>query len=230
MAWIKPDINLPLSDFNNDSYVCENSSGYRNSGTGSLNSNITPNRIEKNYWTDLGDRFLLGDETCGIKYVMSYASGSSAYRNNGNILFYLNNEVVAQLYLRLDWGQGTYAYQRLLVIGVNDETEKATCWVISKYYGFNPQSSSYSDVYCDYNASLNAIYNSSIIYQVIKGLMAPTYNWQSVPSVSGKLGTFNLSKIKEESINGGEAVSGASASAFDNLENSTKLSTLLGVN
>ena len=100
MAWEMPLIDLPLSDFNNSADVCTRSGGYHNEGTGYLNSNITPNPIDKSYWTTLGDRFLLGDENCGIKYVMSTTSGSSAYRNNGNILLYLNGEIVT-LYIIL---------------------------------------------------------------------------------------------------------------------------------
>ena len=44
-----------------------------------------------------------------------------------------------------------------------------------------------------------------------------TYTWQSVPSISGKNGILNLSQIASASINNGESVTGASASAFTSL-------------
>ena len=55
----------------------------------------------------------------------------------------------------------------------------------------------------------------------------PTYTWQSVPSVSGKNGISLLSIIKSSAINSGDAVTGASADAFDRLEESTKISALI---
>lgn len=41
------------------------------------------------------------------------------------------------------------------------------------------------------------------------------YNWQSVPSISGKNGILNLAQIKAESINDGEPVDNASTLDFD---------------
>lgn len=55
----------------------------------------------------------------------------------------------------------------------------------------------------------------------------PPYTWQSVPSISGKNGISLLSIIKNSAINSGDAVSGASADAFDRLEETTKISTLI---
>ena len=57
----------------------------------------------------------------------------------------------------------------------------------------------------------------------------PTYTWASVPSISGKNGFLNLSQIASASINDGEAVSGASASAFDSLESSSRIDALVNV-
>ena len=42
-----------------------------------------------------------------------------------------------------------------------------------------------------------------------------TYNWQSVPSISGKNGILSLVTLDSESINDGEPVSGAAVSVFD---------------
>lgn len=42
-----------------------------------------------------------------------------------------------------------------------------------------------------------------------------TYNWQSVPSISGKNGILSLVTLDSESVNDGEPVSGAAVSVFD---------------
>lgn len=44
---------------------------------------------------------------------------------------------------------------------------------------------------------------------------AVTYEWQSVPSISGKNGILSLVTLDSESINDGEPVSGAAVSVFD---------------
>ena len=52
-------------------------------------------------------------------------------------------------------------------------------------------------------------------YELISGNQIPEYNWQSVPSISGKNGTLSLVTLDSESINDGEPVSGAAVSVFD---------------
>lgn len=51
-------------------------------------------------------------------------------------------------------------------------------------------------------------------------------DWETVPSVRGKLGTQHLSKVKADALNNGESVTGASGSVIDTLAETTKLSTL----
>lgn len=64
-----------------------------------------------------------------------------------------------------------------------------------------------------------------IIYNTF---LTPLYNnWQSVPSIRGKNGISLLSIIKSSAINSGDAVSRATADAFDRLEETTKISTLI---
>ena len=56
-------------------------------------------------------------------------------------------------------------------------------------------------------------------YSHMKEYLIPpiTYTWQSVAGVSGKGQTYSLSQIATASINNGESVTGASASAFTSL-------------
>lgn len=53
----------------------------------------------------------------------------------------------------------------------------------------------------------------SMVY--IDNVPQVTYNWQSVPSISGKNGILSLVTLDSESINDGEPVSGAAVSVFD---------------
>lgn len=54
-----------------------------------------------------------------------------------------------------------------------------------------------------------------------------SYQWQSVPSISGKNGILSLAQIKEEYINDGESVSGASADHFINLSTGNRVDVLI---
>ena len=67
------------------------------------------------------------------------------------------------------------------------------------------------------------------IYNFLTSAEIPTYTWQSVAGVSGKGQTYSLSQIASASINNGESVTGASASAFTSLSDSTKVSALVDV-
>jgi len=55
----------------------------------------------------------------------------------------------------------------------------------------------------------------SQVYSDIVSAIPTQYNWVSVPSVSGKNGILSLATIKDEYINSGESVTGASLSNFD---------------
>ena len=57
-------------------------------------------------------------------------------------------------------------------------------------------------------------YSGNIYYD---GILPPTYHWVSVPSVSGKNGILSLAQIASGSINDGEPVSDAAATAFSDL-------------
>ena len=52
----------------------------------------------------------------------------------------------------------------------------------------------------------NGFYNNSYAYNLIKGLVPITYNWQSVPSISGKNGILSLSHVADDSILTGDAL------------------------
>lgn len=69
-------------------------------------------------------------------------------------------------------------------------------------------------------------HNAYLLY--LAGNIPPiVYNWQSVPSISGKNGILSLAQIKEEYINDGESVSGASADHFTNLSTENRVDVLI---
>ena len=74
----------------------------------------------------------------------------------------------------------------------------------------------------------NGFYNNGYAYNLIKGLVPPSYNWQSVPSISGKNGILSLATIKDDAINNGDPVNNAVIDAFSNLPTSALASNLLG--
>lgn len=55
----------------------------------------------------------------------------------------------------------------------------------------------------------------------------PTYQWHSIGSISGKLGTFNLAGINDEDIGDGSYVSGADYSVIAGLSESARLNNIV---
>ena len=52
----------------------------------------------------------------------------------------------------------------------------------------------------------NGFYNNIYAYNLIKGLVPPQYNWQSVPSISGKNGILSCARVKDDSILTGDDI------------------------
>ena len=116
--------------------------------------------------------------------------------------------------------------QCYIALGYDSTEQKAYYFITGQFY----YSGSWTEdpyAVCVYGLFGGTTSQTQQMYELISGSQIPEFNWQPVPSITGKLGTFNLSTIKEASINGGNPVSGASASNFDSLESSTKLSILL---
>ena len=74
----------------------------------------------------------------------------------------------------------------------------------------------------------NIIYFPSSVTNIYEnGQPLITYQWTSVPAISGKNGILSLSTIKSAYINDGEPVTGATASNFDALTEETNVGTLV---
>lgn len=109
-------------------------------------------------------------------------------------------------------------YNLYLCLGYDDSVRTAYFFLVGRFYynkAWNQQ---------DYGAFSN---NREDLYLAISGSQPVLYNWQSVPSISGKNGILSLAQIKEEYINDGESVSGASADHFTNLSIENRVDVLI---
>lgn len=113
-----------------------------------------------------------------------------------------------------------------LALGYDDDEHKAYFFLSGQFYysgawNVNPASS----VYCGLMGTSAEIQQE--MYELISGSQIPTYNWVSVPSVTGKNGTISLAQIASDSINDGEPVSGAAATAFSSLPDSANVGEII---
>lgn len=111
---------------------------------------------------------------------------------------------------------GGYSYGSSLFCGlsINEDTQEGYCTYIVIGYG------SYTQYCQSILVSMNDTDGRNKLYNLIKMAIPPTYNWQSVPAITGKNGILqSLVQIKEEAINDGEPVSEATVLSFDSLGN-----------
>lgn len=175
-------------------------------------------RIEDYNGVADGDYYLYGDSSCGL-----------LVRKNSNKinLYLIQNNVVSEYFFEsvTSYSYSTqYPRQVSVIIGIDRDREVGTVFVYYRYY----QPSIWDWQYAETCASGQLVEHNDVYLWAINAL-PQTYNWQSVPSISGKNGILNLSQIASASINDGEAVSGASASAFDILESSSRIDALVNV-
>lgn len=116
------------------------------------------------------------------------------------------------------WG-GRQANLIGIMVAIDETNQKADVVWICHYVEF-PNMYRMFKVDADSNVQ-------SRFYQLIQGAIPPLYTWQSVPSISGKNGILSLAQIKEEYINDGEPVSGASADHFTNLSTENRVDVLI---
>ena len=155
--------------------------------------------------------FIIGDSNWGIKKELG-AGTSQPY-----LYLYLNGVKLAGDYLEradisfYNMSSHSEGYVRSLLCGIDEENHRGTIIYKSGQY--------YRDRTYDHKLTwIGGFVNSENAYNWIKANEAPpTYTWQSVAGVSGKGQTYSLSQIASASINNGESVTGASASAFTSL-------------
>lgn len=82
----------------------------------------------------------------------------------------------------------------------------------------------YGWYYVNCNVFGNAESNAN--YQAIIGAEQPAYTWRAVPGVSGKLGSFSFSMVKDEHIGNGDPVTDAPSSYIERLTTTSYLANL----
>lgn len=186
-------------------------------GTGSADAfHSEPNRS----FTYSGNTPLTGNVTIGENktWIISegnrieFAFGSSSSWSSGA---YYNGNYIAGVAFS---GSG---YNRTDLLMMVDETNER-CAIYEICYRAND---GLSFIFPMANNSTTE-HNAYLLYQL--GNVPPvTYTWESVQSISGKLGMVNLARIKDDYINDGEPVSGAAKSRFSNLKDGNKVSVLI---
>lgn len=129
-----------------------------------------------------------------------------------SVYVYQNNDWygIAGLYGLMQKGSFRFA--------VNHELQQAVPVLVRSFYN--------SPWYTDFSTNLYIPQaNRELLYQVLMNGIPSQYEWTPVSSVYGKLGTINLSKLKD--INDGEPVTGASSSAV-NLTDKSLINILVG--
>jgi len=106
--------------------------------------------------------------------------------------------------------------------GFDDDLKLAYYFAVGSFYN-NNQWTQYDNGVLGFSAQ-----NKLDIYNLISGNQIPTYNWVSVPSVSGKNGILSFSMINETYMNDGNAVTGATEEAIHRLVADTNVNTLRG--
>ena len=148
-----------------------------------------------------------------------------------------SNVTVAYSNLRYFWAPNanpTYPnnYVRYVTPGsVNTSNQRL---VASNYDWAYNYALSFQTSFSDLNTCISYLHSNfrhaTIIYngeQWVPGVPI-VYDWQSVESISGKGVTVSLSQIASASINDGESVTGADASAFDVLNDASDVNEMIG--
>jgi len=109
-----------------------------------------------------------------------------------------------------------------LVCGIDEENQRGKVGLLFKNQANAP--GGFTDWVCYWTPNNKG----NEMYQWIKGNIAPliTYNWESVPTISGNNETHTLAQVDSESINDGEPVSDLVASDFIALPDAIKVKAL----
>lgn len=154
---------------------------------------------------------LLGDSTNYIQHTLDTSSSTTTYTYK----MYYNDS-----HLNMDQsGWHINDYEQMYLALVDDENQVSFFTGLIRYR---------TNQGCGKDAGTNPQWsgeNSQKIYTILTANPLITYEWTPVSSVYGKLGTINLSKLKD--INDGEPVTGANSSAV-NLTDKSLISILVG--
>lgn len=167
----------------------------------------------ENYMSDLGDNIANGVTQNTETDIWSNNDWrmTLTWSNNGNVAIkvYKNNVIFTEL-----CSNGNLKAPCYIGFLINEDTQEGFCLTCALQYsrGYPAESSSGTN---------------NLIYQFLKQNPIISYQWSSVPAISGKNGILSLATLKASKINDGEAVSDGSASDFSSLPSSSKISVLV---
>ena len=81
-----------------------------------------------------------------------------------------------------------------IYFGIDETNQLGSIAILTWRSGSNANFEAFGD------SQGNGFYNNSYAYNLIKGLVPPTYTWQSVPSISGKNGILSLTHVRNDSL------------------------------
>lgn len=152
-------------------------------------------RIEDYYiGVDDGDYYLCGNSSCGLVVVKSQGWITLRYSMNGVKSEPIMNQKTSYSY------STNYPRQVSVICGINEELQQGTIFVYWRYYYSSTWDWQY--VQSCLSGSLIENYNT---YLFLKQASV-SYNWQSVPSISGKNGILSLAHVADDSILTGDAL------------------------
>ena len=183
MAWVNGELGaLTLGQINSDSnkmYQYFTYSGVGMPSGVSYATTITQTALNSHAYND----YLIGDANGGIQV--------ANYQNRKGVRFICKyNE--SSYYTWLYNGSGD---DMSIYFAINDETQRATI------FGLGHWRNEY------WTGTELSYFNSAMVYATLRGLVPVLYNWQSVPSISGKNGILSLSRVTDDSLITGEDIS-----------------------
>ena len=202
MAWTNIAQEYPTGSSLDYSY-CETSVNSANAPRPSGFSFYTTFSVSDKTWQELNGYYVFGNSSYGIQIYDTRASGT--YGAEGYLRLWNNGSSIENI----GGGRLTFknssrnAYATCLYCFINEETQKGTIVVdnMNIVTWANPQK------FCNANTL-----NNSAVYNFLKHYAPVLYNWQSVPSISGKNGILLMPTLSD--TNNGNPVTGASSSAF----------------
>ena len=205
MSWTNFAIDFPTCENTNESYW---SNLIAQTWTAWSNFSSYLGTAYPLAYTDLNTtRWIWGDTSCGCKF--TYTNDYSA-----SFTFYLNNEIYLNMTCepaRVNTsGNALYLY-----VGVDEENQFGSCFLMYK-----------SGNQCiNRNLGYSKTNWQNPMYQIIKAGALITYQWTSVPAISGKNGIL-LPMSTLNDINDGNEVTTSDTSKF-NLNDSSNIKNLV---
>lgn len=154
------------------------------------------------------DQFLFGDDTNGFKVISLGSNTGGLGRLNGS-------DISGQNRALINSAVGVYNryYKFTMYCCVDDETQKACLFALT-YRQLDPP----NDYCCGWAYNSNFM-NSSLCYQLVTKFPIVSYNWQSVPSISGKNG-ISQPLSSHLDINDGEPITTSDTTKYSLNSNS----------